>query len=49
MATITVQDINVQSLVELDTDKLNSVKGGCPICIPLVFAAAAAAGYYLNR
>ncbi|MBD2357981.1 hypothetical protein H6G41_25790 [Tolypothrix sp. FACHB-123] len=51
MANITIQNLDAQNLaiVELDNNQLNEVKGGCPICIPLLFAAGIAAGYLLNR
>ncbi len=50
MVNILIQDLNAQSvLVELDVNEVNEVKGGCPICIPLLFAAGLALGYALNR
>ncbi len=47
MASIKIEDLNAyNSLVELNSDEIAEVKGGCPVCILLLGVAA---GYAFDR
>ena len=41
MTTIKIEDLNVtSSMTDLNSSKITDVKGGCPVCIPLLLVAA---------
>ena len=41
MTTIKIEDLNVNAyMVNLDIEEVAEVKGGCPVCIPLILIAA---------
>lgn len=49
MTNIKINDLKPQDIVvELDFEKIEDIKGGCPVCIPLLIAAGIAAGWSLN-